>query len=464
EIYTRTYAGSIPGPTLRLQQGDMIDLDLINSLPVNPDEDDVITNHNWPHHINSTNFHLHGFHADPTGDGDNSLREVFPQTTALVSLDVPDNHNPGSHWYHGHKHGSLAVQFYGGMSGMIVIEGDVDEVPEIAAADEKVMIIQELGLNDDGEVPDPDTDAMNPADLFDITQTYYPINGKVNPIIRMQPGEVQRWRLLNSTLAVILNLELEGHDLHPIAADGITYDAIDQVPTLGMAPGDRADILVQAGAAGTYQLVSPGPPMSPDIVLATIIVEGDSVSMDLPGDLPEPDYILPDAQNETPDDTRQITFEMTMGPGGGFTISGQPYDPSCVNYILQRGDVVDWEITNNAGMGAHPFHIHTNSFQVLEVNGVPENPPRWHDVYAVPGNGGTILARMRVDDFVGGILLHCHIVTHEELGMMHKVVIVDDTIPDNQKVPKDDVDLSDPATANPSIPGYYVTENFDLCQ
>ena len=464
-IYTRTYNGSIPGPTLRLQQGDIVDLDFVNSLPENIDADTPIANPNWPHRINSTNFHLHGFHADPTGTGDNVLRRILPGVTDAIALDVPANHNPGSHWYHGHKHGSLAVQFYSGMSGMIIIEGDIDEVPEVAAAEEKLIIIQELGLTNQGEVPELDYNAPDFPGLFPGLQSYFAVNGVINPVIRMQPGEVQRWRMLNSTIATIANIELDNHQLHEIAHDGITLEAVNTVNASQMAPGDRVDVMVQAGAPGTYELVSPMGmgPMMMETVLATIIVEGDEMQMDLPqGALPVPDYILPDATGETPDDVRNISFEDGGGPGL-FTISGLSYDPSCYNYVLQKDDVVDWVITNNTP-AAHPFHIHTNAYQVIEVNGVPQNPARWEDVSLIAGMGGTLRARMRLDDFVGGLLLHCHITSHEELGMMHRVVIVDDTIPDNEKVPADQVDMSDPADINPSIPGYYVSENFTVCQ
>ncbi len=186
------------------------------------------------------------------------------------------------------------------------------------------------------------------------------------------------------------------------------------------------------------------------------------MSMDLPTDLPEPGYILPDTTGETADDVRNISFEDGGGPGL-FTISGLAYDPSCYNHVLQLGDMVDWVVTNNTP-AARPFHIHTNAYQVVEVNGVAQDPALWEDVTLIEGNGGSIRARMRLDDYVGGLVLHCHITSHEELGMMAKLVIVDDTIDEADKVLAEDVDLSDPADLNPAIPGYYISENFDLCE
>lgn len=459
DINTRTYDGLLPGPTLRLGQGERIDITLANNLPENPDAGEVIDDHNLPHHINSTNFHTHGLHVEPTGDADNVIREIFPQTIAAVTIDIPANHNPGTFWYHGHKHGANLVQFYSGMTGFLIIEGDVDEVPEIAAAEERLMMIQEIGIDENGEVPDPNISAMMPGDIFEFDQTFIAINGTVNPTLRMAPGEVQRWRIGNGTVEQFLDLSLEGHQLHQIAVDGVTFGAVETIDSYEMAPGNRIDVLVQAGAPGTYQLSAPGMGPAGDTVLATVVVEGEEVQMDLPTDLPAPDYILPDTSGQVPDDNRAITF--AVGPEG-FTIDGESFRPDCTNHLLQRGDLVEWVISNS-GMGTHPFHIHTNAFQVMEVDGVALDPPVWQDVVGIPGNG-SVRVRQRIDDFVGGIVLHCHIILHEDLGMMQNVVLVDDTIPLEDQTTDPGVDPDDPSVANPNTPGYYVSTNFTLCE
>jgi FtsP/CotA-like multicopper oxidase with cupredoxin domain len=199
-IHTRTYNGSIPGPVLRMRGGEKLDIDLVNDLPPNLDEGEVIAEVNFPHHTNSTNFHTHGLHVEPTGDGDNSLRENMPGTSAKVSMTIPANHNPGTFWYHGHKHGANMAQFLSGMWGAIIFEGDVDQVPEIAAATERVLVFGELGVDKNGLVPEANPDAFFPGDVY-IKERIFPINGIVNPIIRIRPGEVQRWSASAGTCA-----------------------------------------------------------------------------------------------------------------------------------------------------------------------------------------------------------------------------------------------------------------------
>ncbi|MCA9879074.1 MAG: multicopper oxidase family protein, partial [Thermomicrobiales bacterium] len=384
EVISMTYNGQAPAPTLRLRPGETLGVTLTNQLD------------------QPTNFHTHGLHVWPTGASDNVIREIVPQSTDAIVMDIPSNHNPGTFWYHGHKHGANAVQFYSGMTGFLIIEGDVDEVPEIAAAKERVLMFQEFGLNNAGEVPEPADNPMGPPDVIPFTESYLAINGTVNPIIRMQPGEVQRWRLANGTLGQFLNLSLEGHELHQIAIDGVTFDSVRAVNGFTLAPGNRTDFLIQAGAAGEYQLTAPvggGMGMPPeDMVLATVIVEGDALDMALPTDLPTPDYILPDTTNETPDDYRASTLSIEPMNINGFHIDGASFQHDCVNHILQRGDLVEWRVENTSG-GSHPFHIHTNAFQVIEENDQPLATPEWRDVIEVPGMG-SITFRMRVDDFV----------------------------------------------------------------
>lgn len=465
QVNTRTYNGAFPGPTIRLRAGQQIDMDLINSLPPNTHNHDP-GNINFPHNLNTTNFHLHGLHVDPTGNADNVLREIDPQTRADVLVDVPGNHNPGLFWYHPHKHGSAMVQFLSGLSGAIVIEGDLDLVPEVRAAKERLILIQEIGVDDSGNVPDPNPSAKLAKDLYAVTQTYFPVNGIVNPIIRMRPGEVQRFRMLNASRGRFFELALTGHSFHGLAIDGVTFDKPQPAEKFEIPPGGRYEALVKAGSPGTYRLVAPltGPAGTQPIeqVFATIIVEGEPVSMALPSDLPQPDYILPDTRSTAMVDSRALNFAVEETGLNAFLLNGGRWQPGCFHQVIQKGSVVEWTFTNSS-KDAHPFHIHTNAFQVLEQNGVPLATPIWRDTVGVPPSG-VVKARMRVDDFVGGLVLHCHIINHEDLGMMQNVLIVDDRLPAAQRVKSPGVDVSQPALANPHAPGYYVSENFSVCK
>lgn len=131
KVFTRTYEGRIPGPTLRLRPGDTLQLRLVNQLPFETEE--MPHDINIPHGFNVTNLHTHGLHVSPkcSDDGtvcsDNVLIEIPPGESQFYEITLPDNHPDGTYWFHPHKHGSVAVQFMGGMAGALIIEGDSDD-------------------------------------------------------------------------------------------------------------------------------------------------------------------------------------------------------------------------------------------------------------------------------------------------------------------------------------------------
>jgi FtsP/CotA-like multicopper oxidase with cupredoxin domain len=105
----------IPGPTLRVQPGDLLRVNLINDLP--PNRAELPLNTDLPHHFNTTNVHVHGMHVSPSGDADNIFRSMEPGQSYEVVIDVPDDHPRGTYWYHPHHHGSADVQISSGMAG-----------------------------------------------------------------------------------------------------------------------------------------------------------------------------------------------------------------------------------------------------------------------------------------------------------------------------------------------------------
>jgi FtsP/CotA-like multicopper oxidase with cupredoxin domain len=140
------------------------------------------------------------------------------------------------------------------MSGTIIVEGLVDEVPEIAAARDLVLVFQELQLNDDGEVENPDITATSIPDVYPNDQTLLTVNDQLKPILRARPGEVVRLRCVNATIGTFYPLALDDHELYLIANDGITLCEVEPSDTVFIGPGNRADILIKAGAPGTYTL------------------------------------------------------------------------------------------------------------------------------------------------------------------------------------------------------------------
>lgn len=433
-LYMRTYEGKAPAPTLRVRPGELLRIQLINDLP--PNRDPMPAIHSVPHLFNTTNFHFHGGHVSPSGIADNVMRAMEPGKSYNIEIAIPSDHTPGTYWYHPHRHGSADVQMASGMAGMLIVEGDFADIPEIAAAEERVLVLGQAVFDSFGTIETFET-------LFPETATrFLTVNGQREPTITMRPGEVQRWRLLHAGYQDDMFLELEGHKLHLIARDGIALPRMDlNVPPTAehaadnpnatlMAPGQRLDALVQAGEPGTYELralpYNQGYP-SPNGLIARLVVVGDPLPMSLPAKLP--DSPLQTIRDQEITGTREIMLSM-KGPEVeatehwqefSFRVDGNTFDPDRIDQRVRLGAVEEWTITN-LHFHDHAFHIHTNPFELTKINGVALPEPIWMDTVIVP-HDGSVTFRSRFLDFTGIYMLHCHMMNHEELGMMQTVEV-----------------------------------------
>ena len=534
-IETPTYNGTIPGPTLRAKPGDSLEILLVNDLPSNPLGQRM---GGFPHDPYSTNLHTHGLTVSPQGISDNVLRLMEPGTTSPVRVELPPDHPSGTFWYHPHKHGSTSFQLFGGMAGFLIIDGGpgtLDSVPEVRSAREALMAFQEIRTDKNGRLPFVNpaatqfgTDGNNPGLWSTLANGnfYITTNGITNPTLRMSPGEVQRWRLLDAASGLTLVVALEGHSLHIIANDGITVPNMQTLATgqpYVMGTGQRADVLVKAGAPGVYRLQALDPAASPGwsvvsasgidpaqrnvrfsfdlpnptfpVTLATIVVSGRPRDMPLPaGPLPVP-AALPSIEtmlSTPPNVVRKLAFEIcgqrvfmqqlasrlpTCGfyfdrydtnywGGTAFTSlnmlrdgddAGKPSpDPAEPLVDFQKealfthdkplfddmfvGNFEEWTVVNRS-FSDHTFHIHQNPFLVTHVNGKPLPVPEWNDTMIVPAaqpqpganpvnineaTFGSITFRTHFDpDTVGSFVMHCHVLNHEDIGMMQRLEIQD---------------------------------------
>lgn len=466
-LFMRSYEGATPAPTLRLKPGDTLKMKIINDLP--PNRELTPQDKATPHQFNTTNLHTHGLHVSPSGIADNVMRSMHPGRTYDVEIDIPANHVAGTNWYHPHAHGSANIQMASGMAGALIIEGDFANVPEITKAKERVMILNETLFDSLGTIEDFQT-------VFPETSPrFFTINGVREPRITMRPGEVQRWRLVHAGYQDDFFLELEGHDLHQIARDGIplsrmdltppdtSQQAIDNPRAMIMAPGQRIDVLVKAGEPGTYALRALPYDQgysSPTGPFATVVVEGDPLPMELPKALPPtPDKTITDSELTG---SRTLTFSATVPEQEStshwqefrFLIDGKVFDPERMDQRVRLGAVEEWTIINVHGHD-HSFHIHTNDIQLTKVNDVPLPEPIWMDTAVLPRKG-SITFRTRFEDFTGIFMLHCHMMNHEELGMMQTVEVYDDKAPtDSAKqspdpIPKPPQPAQEPAKKAPS--------------
>jgi FtsP/CotA-like multicopper oxidase with cupredoxin domain len=398
DVTSTVYEGSFPGPTLAVWPGDTLRLQLANGLE------------------ECTNIHTHGFHVSPKDNSDNIYLHINPGETFDYEYHLPDNHPSGIYWYHPHCHGLTASQTTGGMSGAIIVRGGLDELDGIAGLTDRILILQSTQFDGDG--------TMVPFDQQSAATRMRLVNGQLQPTIAIQPGETQRWRVANVTSDDFFLLRLADHSLHVIAKDGNPYDQVLTVDEILLAPAERVEFLVQASkSTGSYELRSlqwgEDYQLQPDVLIATMVVEGDSLE---PTPLPTSLIPFEDLSTLAIDRQRVTTFE-EPGPPLFLAIDGKHWDADRIDQTVQLGHLEEW-VVRNTSSHRHPFHIHVNDFQVVAVNGQPVQAHGWQDTVNLPSNG-EVTIRMRFADFSGKFVYHCHILSHEDFGMMANVEVVE---------------------------------------
>jgi len=484
----RCYNGSVPGTTFRVFPGDRLAFTVNNQLPKNqpappPGQNyncEQLADNNFPGCFNTTNLHLHGLHVSPkTGaDGvssDDVMVRIPPvgdtmdtsgePSTRKYCVQLPTFHAPGTHWYHAHIHGATGIQLVNGLAGAIIVEEPEDQ--KISADKEVIWMVQEVigGSYAPGTCDHhPDELYMSGAAVYsntavsatDGTKPYgsvapqgvgFTVNSLSSPTLKMQPNEIQRWRVIDGTATPrgIFNFVLKdasGTDvsqyLYLIAVDGITFygHSPQRVGSGGwvLAPGNRADFLVSIPTPGIYKVwrMKNGTSPGDDQILAIIEVTGPSMpqrdvsKIPLPGWDKAPCYLQPIMDNEINEDPLKFDLDVVGGYFGGFVINGKPYGNSSgipPNVTVKLGDV---RRTLLASGGKHPYHIHVNPFQVegdkIDPNG-PNDPSnwRWWDTILIPGK--PVNTRSRYLNYDGMFVFHCHILVHEDFGMMSNFTV-----------------------------------------
>ena len=270
------------------------------------------------------------------------------------------------------------------------------------------------------------------------------------PRFTMRPGEVVRFRMLNANSDNLMPVVVEGHDMYLIALDGVNFLQTQKIPSrwiggsYGMeqvllAPSNRAEFLIRAGKPGIYRIVqlpqSQQFLLSPFKVIADIEVAGQPMDppMALPDALPAPKREYPLLDPGEIKQRRSVVF-MGMFPGVlnpiiglDFTLNNNLYDERAVPMVGSLGAPEEWALSvpgmNHGGSEGHPFHIHVNSFEVVSINGQPLTPVLIKDTQWIDPNT-TVVIRMRFQDFAGKTVFHCHILPHEDTGMMQNFLIL----------------------------------------
>ena len=428
----------------------------------------------------STNLHFHGLTVPPVCHQDDVLKtSVQPNDPPFeYRFRIPDNEPPGLYWYHPHIHGFSKAQVIGGASGALIVEGIERANPDLAGLPERVMIIRDQDLLNPDSPPsksepvvpktliDRDGDSANNGTGFgkpakDLSINYVPVPYPDYPpaVITMKPGERQLWRVLNASAITYLNLAvlydrkpqelgIVALDGVPVNADGVTKNVLNGQNHIGIPPGGRAEFIVQGPPAGVSGLLvtrtvdtGSGGENDPNRALATLIASADASEprsrlSASPEPLPPP--TLPWLGNVAPVRTRRLYFsEKLLDPNDPnsattffITEDGKTpvaFDPSDAvpDIVVKQGDVEDW-IIENRSTELHAFHIHQIHFLMMDWSGVPVNEPFLRDTINVPYYNGHTLAypsvRLRMDfrdpNSVGTFVYHCHLLEHEDGGMM----------------------------------------------
>jgi len=241
----------------------------------------------------------------------------------------------------------------------------------------------------------------------------------------MRPGETQRWRIANASANDFFRLSLQGHQFHLIGRDGNPMSQIQTVDELLIAPGQRREVLIQSGPIGTYEFKALtyqwGFDTDPEVLIGYLKSEGDAASYQpLPATLlPSPDF-----RHATVDRKREFTMGMDVKwPGNAlFLVDGKVFDASRTDVVANLNATEEWTLHNETE-DWHPFHIHINPFQTIAINGKPVDNFGLEDTASVPP-GGSLTMRTKFEDFTGAFVWHCHILQHEEGGMMQVIQVV----------------------------------------
>ena len=460
--YVYLYQGQqVEAPTLRLNPGDQLVLNLTNNIQAPYDK--FPRKSSMMMHVpqpatkqadpdcnggmilpSTTNIHFHGMNIPPLCHQDDVIYTLIQSGDPpfQYNFQVPANDNPGMYWYHPHAHGNATTQVDGGAAGALFIEGTI---PGTQGLPERVFIIRQQFQNPNSWLPGPNQLTINfqPALFPDAP----------SPYINMQYGQSEFWRVANASSQAFLTLQVvyttTPQQLEVVALDGVPLQSPIYETTINLPPAGRAEFIVPGlplGQEGIFLTngFNTGPVGNPNSPQQFLKMFGTDSSKVEPRPAPLPAKPPADRQRfaglltQTPTTTRNLYFsEQTVGSNGPtqyfITVAGQKPrvfhmdDPPAI--VTQIGAVEDWTIENHAGE-AHDFHIHQLHFLLMAINGVPVPNPELYDSFTIPNWSGSgpypsITVRMDFRDpqIAGTFVYHCHILDHEDGGMMAKIQV-----------------------------------------
>ena len=415
------------GPTLEMRRGERVRLHVDNGL------DDGAT------------VHWHGFELPAAADG-GPHQLIRPGARWSPSFEV--RQRASLYWYHSHLHRGTGPQVYAGLAAPIYVRDDEEDaldLPSEYGVDDIPLIVQDRVLDNSGKLLYPQN--MH-AQMMGVRGDRLYVNGTQNAVFDARTGQL-RLRILNGSNARFYDFSLSGgQTMELIASDGGLLDRPHAVRSLRLAPGERAQILVDLSEGRPLSLLATSPDNSMGMMgngggmmgggmmgrrrddartdepfrILDIRPSGSSPRRNLPPQL----AALPALDPSLAVRTRRFVLDMGM-MGGGMSINGASMDMNVINERVPVGQWEIWEIAN-ASMMAHPFHIHNVQFRVIDRDGhaPPALETGFKDTVIVnPREQVRVLLRFEEhSDPDTPYMYHCHILEHEDAGMMGQFVVV----------------------------------------
>ncbi len=394
------YNGMVPGPTLDVHEGDSVIIHFHNQLP------------------ESTTVHWHGIHLPADMDG-SALEPIAPGQTYDYTFRVAAG-SAGTYWYHPHPDGRSGYQIAMGLFGAVIVRAAHDPLAAKGIR-EKLLLLSDNRFDSTGAISFPDPRSIEAeVDLENGREgNVLFVNGQVMPTIPIRRGEVQRWRIVNASASRVYRLALPGQQLIRVGSDGGLFEHPMETPDVLLANSERVEVLVRGSGAPRsraalqdlpYDRYMPQTrPADWDSSRALLSLQVSSAPALRPTAVPAVLRPIP-ALDTTHVATRRV---IVMSQG---MLDGKHMDMRRVDIHARLGTTEIWEIQNVVGMD-HPFHLHGFHFQVLDRDGVPETYRSWKDSVNVPKHSSVRLV-VHFDEFPGKWMYHCHILDHEDEGMM----------------------------------------------
>jgi FtsP/CotA-like multicopper oxidase with cupredoxin domain/cytochrome oxidase Cu insertion factor (SCO1/SenC/PrrC family) len=405
-LITDCFNGMYTGPILRVRRGDLVELTVINDGEMN------------------TNIHFHGLQVSPDDYGDSVFTVIPIGHQYTYRFRIPEYHHPGTYWYHAHSHTTTQRQVMQGVAGTLIVDGELERWPELKGITERNCVLHDYQKGLNNEVV---------QGIQVSWPTYRLVNDQKFPDVPIRPGETQLLRLSAQGANIYYYLDFGGEKFWVVNTDGNPVNQMFETDRFALPPGSRVDILVQFRKPGRYKLhtseIRTGPAgdgYSAENLL-TMVCEGDPVEkpVDLPlkDDGPSP---LRDLSQVQVDNVRTIVFNET---DNDFRIDNRYFDGTRIDQLIKWGTVEKWIIRNSTDE-MHVFHFHQTDFQVVKVNGKPVPFNTHRDNINLPFRGEVeVIIPFDMPCQIGDYVFHCHILCHEDGGMMQKVRCYDPSRP-----------------------------------